>query len=256
MREYVLQLEYETGVHPVMDVFIEHPAMLAKSLDISVSLDGGWRIVRVSGPEQALDALETVYMNPDICNDCVFPHPACDGEFEYQVLESAPTTRTIYRYVTSVSYCHSVTFLALSHFGPGLIFESEQRGARYRYRILVPSESEMSGFRSVLEDGLPEGVVLTVERVGDATHWGESPSSIADLPYEQRQALELAFNEGYYDTPRQVTLEDLAEALQLPLTTLRYRLRRAEAQALAQILGPTEDSLATPPPRDGLKTHQ
>lgn len=37
---------------------------------------------------------------------------------------------------------------------------------------------------------------------------------------------------GYYKYPREATLEDIAAELELPLTTLRYRLRRAEAWAI------------------------
>lgn len=239
MREYVLRLDYERGVHPVMDVFIQHPEMIARSLDVSASSDGGWRIVRLTGPEGALDALEEVYLNPDICNDCTFPHPACDSEFEYQMLESEPTERTVYKYASDVSYCHSVTFLALSHFGPGLVFDAEQRGARYRYRILVPDGAGMSGFRETLENGLPDGISFDVERIGDAGRWRRPGCSVTELPFEQRRALESAQRMGYYEIPRQAALEDIAGALDLPLTTLRYRLRRAEAWALDCVLADT-----------------
>ncbi len=253
MREYVLELTYETGVHPVMDVFIEYQDLIAKSLDISASLDGGWRIVRLNGPEEALDALEEVYLNPDICNDCTFPHPACDGEFEYQVLESESTARTIYKYADDISYCHSVTFLALSYFGTGIVFESEQRGRKYRYRIVVPSDREMQGFRVFLDDGLPDGVSLRVERIGEATHWEQPENAITALPFEQRQALETARKMGYYETPRAASLEDIATALEQPLTTLRYRLRRAEAWALDQVLA---DAQLTPSmPTESVSAH-
>lgn len=254
MREYVLRLEYDKGVHPVMDVFIQHPEMMATSLDISASLDGGWRIVRVTGPADALAALDDVYLNPEICNDCTFPHPACDGEFEYQVLESDPTARTIYKYASDVSYCHSVTFLALTYFGTGLIFDSTQRGPQYRYRILIPSPTDMRGFRETLEEGLPAGVSLGVERIGDVNHWRRPEYSVTDLPFKQRQALETAQRMGYYETPRQATLEDLADALGLPLTTLRYRLRRAEAWALDHVMADAPSRVSTP--SDPVSPHQ
>lgn len=234
MREYVLRLEYDRGVHPVMDVFIDHPEMVATSLDISASLDGGWRIVRTTGPEAALDALETVYLNPAICNDCTFPHPACDGEFAYEVLEAEPTARTIYKYTSSLSYCHSVTFLALSHFGSGLVFDATQRGATYRYRILLPGGEAVRGFHDVLAVELPDGVTLHAERIGDPGDWRRPPTSVEELPYAHRQALETAHRLGYYETPRDATLETIAASLDLPLSTLRYRLRRAEAAVIGQ----------------------
>ena len=63
MREYVFLLEYEYGVHPVRDVFIDHPDVVASTLDISISHDTGWRVERVTGPEHALDELESVYLD-------------------------------------------------------------------------------------------------------------------------------------------------------------------------------------------------
>lgn len=249
MREYVLRLEYEAGVHPLMDVFIEHPEMIAHSLDVSATLDGGWRIVRVTGSTTALDALEAVYLNPAICNDCTYPHPACDGDFDYEVLESSQTARTIYKYASDVSYCHSVTFLALSHFGDGLIFDTVQRGRVYRYRILVPEGVDMGGFQDVLAAALPNGVTLTVEQVRESTSWTPRSRSSPDLPFEQRQALETAQRMGYYETPRRAQLADIAAELDLPLTTLRYRLRRAEAWGIEFIMG-------TIPNRDEWRTGQ
>jgi predicted DNA binding protein len=50
------------------------------------------------------------------------------------------------------------------------------------------------------------------------------------LPGEQQVALRTAYEHGYYDTPRDATLEELATALDVPRSTLSYRLRRAEAQ--------------------------
>lgn len=247
MREYVLRLRYERGVHPVMDAFIEHPGVLAKSLDISASHDGGWRIVRLTGPEDALCALEAVYLDPDVCNDCTYPHPACDGEFDYQVIESTPGARTVYKYAADVSYCHSVTFLALTHFGDGLVFDAEQRGPMYRYRILVPKGADVGGFRTVLDEGLPDGVSVELERLAETEQWQPSGASMTDLPFEQRQALETARRMGYYETPRGSTLEDIADELDLPMTTLRYRLRRAEAWATEQVLDGTLSTTDQPP---------
>lgn len=228
MREYVFRLGYESGVHPVNDIFIRHPDMVARSLDISSSLNCGWRIVRLTGPEAALDALEEVYLDPEVCNDCTIPHPACDGEFEYQVLESAPEARTVYRYSANVSYCHSVAFLALSHAGEGLVFDAVRRGPVERHRILAPDDERMSGFREHLDDGLPDSVSVDVERIGAPDRWLGLVPSVKELPYEQRQALETAYGKGYYETPRGATLEEVADSLDIPLTTLRYRLRRAE----------------------------
>lgn len=234
MREYVFLLTYDRGIDPVRDVFIDQPDMVATALDISASPDGGWRIERITGPEEALDELETLYLNPEICNECVFPHPACDAEFEYQVLEREPTARTIYRFTTDVSYCHSVSYLAVENLGSGLVFDATQRGADYEWRILVPDEERINGFYETLRENLPDGVSFDVRQVGTADRWQQprSPHHETDLPYEQREALETAIRLGYYSHPRDATLEHIADELDIPLTTLRYRLRRAEEWAV------------------------
>nr|WP_162562589.1 helix-turn-helix domain-containing protein [Salinigranum rubrum] len=151
------------------------------------------------------------------------------------MLESDPTARVIYKYVSDLSYCHSVTFLALSHFGTGLVFDAEQRGAVYRYRILAPNDTDMRGFGDLLDEELPDGVSVDVERIGDPDQWRRQESSVTELPFEQRQALETAFQMGYYETPRQSVLDEISTELDLPLSTLRYRLRRAEAWALERL---------------------
>lgn len=232
MREYVFLLKYDRGVHPVRDAFIDHPRVVATALDISSALDGGWRIERLTGPEHALDAIESAYFNEQ-CNDCTYPTPACDATFEYQILEHEPTVRTIYRYVTDISYCHAISYLALKTLGNGLIFDAVQRGPYYEWRLLVPTEENIDAFHETLREDLPDGVSLQVRRVSTPERWLHARRSQdgMDLPYEQREALETAIQMGYYDYPREATLGDIAAELNIPLTTLRYRLRRAEAWA-------------------------
>jgi hypothetical protein len=232
MREYVFLLEYDPGVHPIRDFFIDHPDVVATTLDMSIVSDGGWRIERVTGPEQDLDALESVYFD-EHCNDCAYPTADCDTTFSYQVIERDPTERTIYRHVTEMSYCTSLGYLAYETFGDGLVFDATQRGPYYEWRLLVPTDRDVDAFRRTLQEDLPDGVTLAVRRVGTPDRWDgtRQPQNDTDLPYEQRQALEAAVRMGYYDHPRDATLGDLATHLDLPVTTLRYRLRRAEAWA-------------------------
>lgn len=233
MREYVVTLTYERGIHPLRDVFIDHPDLLATSLAISSTPETGWRVERITGPEAALEALEAVYLDPDICNECIYSHPKCDSEFEYEVLECEPTARTIYRSSTEKTFCSAVSVLAYETLGTGLVFNATQRGPHYEWRILIPANRDLGRFHDALHDNIPAGVMLSVDRVGQLEHWHtpHGPHG-TDLPYAQRQALETAVQLGYYEYPREATLEDVASELGLPVTTLRYRLRRAEAWAV------------------------
>lgn len=232
MREYVFLLEYDRGVHPIRDVFIDNPEVVVRALDISLARDRGWRVERMTGPEHALDAVEAVYFDEQ-CNDCTYPTHTCDATAEYQVLEREPTARTIYRHVTDMSYCHAVSYLALKTLGDGLIFDATQRGPYYEWRVLVPTDRNVDAFHQALRENLPDGVSLELRRASTPERWlhANRPQQETELPYEQRKAIETARRMGYYEHPRNASLETVAEELDLPLTTLRYRLRRAEEWA-------------------------
>jgi hypothetical protein len=64
-----------------------------------------------------------------------------------------------------------------------------------------------------------------------------SPSSpVSRLTKKQQDALLLAFRLGYFDTPRKVNSEQLAQKLGLAHSTLAVHLRRAERRLLANVL--------------------
>jgi len=64
-----------------------------------------------------------------------------------------------------------------------------------------------------------------------------SPSSpISRLTEKQRDAIILAFNSGYFDTPRKISADELAAKLDLASSTLAVHLRRAERRLLAEML--------------------
>jgi len=64
-----------------------------------------------------------------------------------------------------------------------------------------------------------------------------SPNSpISRLTEKQQEAISLAFRLGYFDTPRKVSADELAEKLGLSSSTLAVHLRRAERRLLAEML--------------------
>lgn len=238
MREYIFDLEYEYGVHPIRDIFIDHPNVTATGLDVSITHEGGWRIERLSGSEDALDSVQAVFLD-ERCNDCTYPTSECDTAHQCQILEQESTARTIYRHVSEISYCSSLGYLALRYLGNGLVFGTTIQGSSYEWRLLIPTDRNVEGFYEMLREELPEGISLSVRRAGDLKRWFDEQESghDADLPYEQREALETAWEMGYFDHPRNTTMEEIAAELDLPTTTLRYRLRRAEAWAIKIKLG-------------------
>ena len=81
-----------------------------------------------------------------------------------------------------------------------------------------------------------EGIALHLEHHDTPTRWGDQFVTVADLPAEQRVALEAAVEHGYYETPRETTAETIAAALDVPQSTFQYRLQRAEAWLATQFV--------------------
>lgn len=58
-----------------------------------------------------------------------------------------------------------------------------------------------------------------------------------ELTRAQERVLQLAFDVGYFDIPRKITLEQLAKRLEISKATLDVMLRRAQRKILAEQLG-------------------
>ncbi|WP_267642984.1 helix-turn-helix domain-containing protein [Haloarchaeobius amylolyticus] len=67
------------------------------------------------------------------------------------------------------------------------------------------------------------------------SHSGGSTQYLRLLSQRQREVFELARREGYYQWPREVSLQDLADELDISKTTFTEHLRKAEAKLLNDI---------------------
>lgn len=82
-----------------------------------------------------------------------------------------------------------------------------------------------------------DGVAL--RRLVDGTEDMESKRcevDLAELTEKQRQALELAIDEGYYEQPRAVSLDDMAGNLDISKQALSQRLNAAEQALFDQLI--------------------
>ncbi len=62
------------------------------------------------------------------------------------------------------------------------------------------------------------------------------PQIMPKISPNQKKAIDLAVQEGYYDYPRQVELEQLAKIMKISLSTYREHLRRAEKALLPKMI--------------------
>lgn len=228
MKEFVFALDYDQGCNVIADTLAQHPGTRIRSLSCYVTPTSVWRVDHVSGTPGALDAIEDMFLNPDHCTDCLAT-PDCGAESDNTVLDRDEDTLVIYSRWSKARACSSVPHLALETLGDGLLFETTRTERRYQWRIVAPDDADFSTFHNALQDELCTCTDIDFVRLTgidpSSTEIAEEPSMSA----EQVEALTVAVQHGYYETPRNIELDELAETLDIPRSTLSYRLRRAEA---------------------------
>ena len=229
MREFTFAVTYERGSDPLMDLFVEHPELAADSIGVALGPDAFCRVERFTGPRESLDAVEGLRTDPSYAGESL-GETTCGATDDTHVLERDPERRVVYSYVDGVGGCTSIHALAGKYLDPGTLFESRREGDRHAWRLLLRSDHNVGLFYDALTGGLREGLSFRTGHLRDAETWRHGPLAGAELPGEQRVALHEAFRRGYYETPREISLEELADELGVPRSTLSYRLRRAEAR--------------------------
>lgn len=235
MREFVFTVRFEPDVDRLMDAFIEHPDARAHSTACAVTRDRMWRVDHLVGHEDALDQIEDRFLDEGWCNECLHA-PNCESAREYRVLSRDPTHRVVYTRRAEIDRCHSVPYLAVDELGDGLLFRADRRAHRYDWRVLLPEESEVGALYDAVQSRLMDGVEVDLRHVGECSDWSGPPLVATRLSPEQREAITLAVDRGYYATPREVTLADLSEELSVPRSTFQYRLRQAERRVIEAVV--------------------
>lgn len=89
--------------------------------------------------------------------------------------------------------------------------------------------------QKTLED-MPEGIRISVDAIGSYRSERDEPA--ATLSDRQREAVLAGLELGYYDTPRQATHEDVAEAMGCAPSTASEHLQKAEAKLIRAAMSP------------------
>ena len=243
MREFVFALEYDPGANPVADVLADHSEASIRSLSCHVTPESLWRVDHATGPADALEALEDAYRHADYFADCLV-RDDCGAECEVQVLDRGRDELVVYTYWDRTKECTSVAHVALEHLGRGLLFETYREGRRYRWRIVLGSAAPVGDFFDALADEVGACAGMEVLRLTELDPDGKpmDDAGNGEMSPEQRAVLRAAVERGYYETPREIDLDELADELGIPRSTLSYRLRRAEAALATSFVG-REDAL-------------
>lgn len=248
MRELVFALDYEPRTNTLADTLAGHPDAHIRSVSLHATPTSLWRVDHATGSPEALSAIEEAFLTADYYADCLAAEP-CDAESETQILDRTDETLVFYTCWQRTSICTSIPHLALEYLGDGLLFETRHEQRRHTWRIIHSEGADIHGFFDALRRELGPDVEMEIVRL---TGLSSSPTTKFTtgegiLSREQREALTAAIEHGYYETPREIDLGELAEKLDVPRSTLTYRVRRAEAQIAKQFIDhePVTDTLPT-----------
>ena len=229
MRELVFALEYEPGANRVADTLADHPDAWIRSLSLHATADRLWRVDHATGGPAALDAIENAFLTTDYYADCLAAED-CGATQTTRILDRTDHTLVLYSDWMRTPTCVSVPHIARDHLGDGILFETRHESRHYTWRLIHSGEGDVAAFFETLEEAVGETAEMELLRTTDtATATGGASLSMDGLAPEQEAALRAAVEHGYYETPRAVSVGDLAEHLDVPRSTLTYRIRRAEA---------------------------
>jgi hypothetical protein len=229
MRELVFALEYEPGCNRVADTLAAHPDARIRSLSLHATADRLWRVDHATGPPAALDDIEEAFLTADYYADCLATED-CGATQTTRVLDHTDEVLVLYSDWERTPACASVPHIAIDHLGDGVLFETHHERRHYTWRIIHAGEGDVAAFFEALGDAVGDCARTELLRTTETAGAGGVGESSADgrLPPEQEAALRAAVEHGYYESPRAVDAGALADHLDVPRSTLTYRLRRAE----------------------------
>lgn len=115
----------------------------------------------------------------------------------------------------------------------GTVREAYGRDGTWALELRFPNRSDLSTAVDLFED---HDVDVTVQSITD--HVASDDPPVAVLTDRQREVLTAAVERGYYEVPREVTLEELAESVDVSHQALSECLRRAQENLAVDTLGP------------------
>ncbi|MBX0298162.1 helix-turn-helix domain-containing protein [Haloarcula nitratireducens] len=234
MRELVFALEYEPGCNRVADALADHPDARVRSLSLHATAEQLWRVDHATGTPDALDAIEDAFLTSDYYADCLVTAD-CGATQTTRVLDRTDDTLVLYSTWERTPTCTSVPHIALDHLGDGVLFETQHEGRHYTWRLIHSGEGDVAAFFDDLGAAVGECAQMEMLRTAETmAAAGRHDEASSNLSPEQEAALQAAVEHGYYESPREVDVSELAEHLDVPRSTLTYRLRRAEEQLAKQ----------------------
>jgi len=229
MREVTFALEFDVGIDPVMDAFIAHPELRSEAIGTCVRRDLAWQIERVLGPSDALDRIER-HRFGDANQVEEVTLSTDDTPHHHERLERSASKLVVYSFLERLHTSDSGMATAARRLDLGHVLQIQRAENCQEWRILLRSGANIDAFYQDIEGKLVDGITLHLGRCGEVDQWQFDSLATVSLLETERYTLEAGIEYGYFETPREVTVSELADQLDLPQSTVSYRLRRAEAK--------------------------
>jgi predicted DNA binding protein len=110
------------------------------------------------------------------------------------------------------------------------LLQAEGQGDEWRIKLRFPSRSQLTDFRTFYEE---RGIDLRVIRLYDLT---DPKMGQYNISQKQREALICALEMGHFQVPREASLEDIAETLDISPRAVSERLRRGQTNLISNSL--------------------
>ena len=235
MREFVFEIRYEPGADELMDLFIETPEARSTVFCCSMGNAQLWRLDRITGPTSVVEAA-TALLTDSTYNQLTISDRACGGRQYSDVLESGSRRSLVYSYFEDLVHCDSIPTITNRYLNGALLFEITRQEGAERWRILMEDDKKVGMLYDTLGGVLQDGLSFHFDHVSDAASPIFALFDTVSVRPERFRVLELAAEKGYYETPRETTLDELAAELDWPRSTVSYRLRKAEATLVEEYI--------------------
>lgn len=184
------------------------------------------RVVPIGGP-----SVPFAWVRGDAADELPAVASAIDRIDTLEPVDSSPDG-TLYR----LTHADTPAVIVALRTADVTLLEAVAHDDHWTVRLRADDARAISTFRDRCLDAGIEAVVTGLSKNG-----GSIDGRNDRLTDDQRVALTLAFEEGYYDHPRGTSLDDLGEQLGITRQAVAGRLRRAHRNLAADLLGVHDD---------------
>jgi hypothetical protein len=229
MHEFAFTITYDDDVDEYAQAFIENESLQSEAVYACLDPSQLWVLETVTGDAQEVSTVSDLVLDESLDRESVSGRP-CEATRRTSRLASDPRRLVTYTYVTDVTYCDAVPFIAAKYVTDGVFFRQTRTGATAHWEVFVQNDDKIGLLYDTLSARLGDGLHFSFDHVTEVAEWDSQLLSPDGVRAEQRDVLVVAVERGYFETPREVTLDELAAELDLPRSTVSYRLRRATAE--------------------------